>query len=382
MNYRLNLVFILALVPGLYAAEEAIDQERAANLVILDEIAVRNLGIEAVEVIETDFEETIFAIGRIRAVPSRHAVVSSRIAGRVIAIKAIEGDLVEKGQEIVLVESLQPGNPPPVISLAAPISGLVTESHTRLGMPIEPAKEMLDISDLSTVWAVARVPEAEVGRLEVGFKAHIRIPAMGRENFEGKLIRFGAAADEVAGTLDAVFEIENPQSRLRPGMRAEFSVVVSTRADVMAAPRSAIQGDPTSRVIFVKDFELPNAFVRSPVHLGQQNEEYVEIIAGLFPGDEVVTKGSYSLSFAGGSSGISLKEALDAAHGHEHNEDGSEMTAEQKGAQDDHGHDHGAHGGEGELNLGLLIYSGAITLLFIVAAQLAWRNRKTAATAA
>jgi len=49
----------------------------------------------------------------------------------------------------------------------------------------------------------------------------------------------------------------------------------------------------------------------------------------LFPGDEVVTQGAYPLSFAG-KGGISLKEALDAAHGHEHNEDGSEMTADQQ----------------------------------------------------
>lgn len=70
----------------------------------------------------------------------------------------------------------------------------------------------------------------------------------------------------------------------------------------------------------------------------------MEILGGLFPGDEVVTKGAYALGFAGGS-GPSLKEALDAAHGHEHNADGSEMTAAQKAAG--HGHDHG-HGDEKE----------------------------------
>ena len=32
---------------------------------------------------------------------------------------------------------------------------------------------------------------------------------------------------------------------------------------------------------------------------------------------------------------MSLKEALDAAHGHEHNEDGSEMTGEQKSSREE-----------------------------------------------
>ena len=52
-------------------------------------------------------------------------------------------------------------------------------------------------------------------------------------------------------------------------------------------------------------------------------------------GDEVITTGSYGLNHVGGASGMSLKEVLDAAHGHEHNEDGSEMTAEQKAAHEE-----------------------------------------------
>jgi hypothetical protein len=117
-------------------------------------------------------------------------------------------------------------------------------------------------------------------------------------------------------------------------MRAEFGIVTRSREFVLSVPRSAVHGDPTKRVVFVKDFELPNAFVKVPVVLGEQNDQYVEVKQGLFPGDDVVTRGSYALSFSGGGSGMSLKEALDAAHGHEHNEDGSKVTPEQKAARE------------------------------------------------
>jgi hypothetical protein len=74
----------------------------------------------------------------------------------------------------------------------------------------------------------------------------------------------------------------------------------------------------------------------------------VEVLEGLLPGDEVVTRGAYALGFAGKGS-VSLREALDAAHGHPHNEDGSEMTKEQlassSSGQGDHGHEHEAHSG-------------------------------------
>ncbi len=59
------------------------------------------------------------------------------------------------------------------------------------------------------------------------------------------------------------------------------------------------------------------------------NDRFAEITSGILPGETVVTKGAYSLTFAGASS-VSLKEALDAAHGHEHAEDGSELTEAKK----------------------------------------------------
>lgn len=314
----------------LHAAEQAADP---GNFISLKPEGIKNLGIEYALVEAKDFERTIFAIGNIREVPQNSSVLSSRIAGRIIEINAFEGDHVKKGDVLVKVESRQPGSPPPVIELRAPRDGLVTASHIRLGEPVEPSKELLDIIDLTEVWATAQVPEDSVSQMKAGSKAHIRIPALGGEVIDGELLRFDTKADSAGGTIGAIFLVPNKNSRLRPGMRAEFSIVTSTRHKVMAVPREALQGDAANRVVYVKHVDLKNAFTRLPVQTGESNDRYVEIVRGLFPGDEVVTKGSYALSFASGS-GMSLKEALDAAHGHEHNEDGSEITPDQKAARE------------------------------------------------
>ena len=91
-------------------------------------------------------------------------------------------------------------------------------------------------------------------------------------------------------------------------MRAEFTMSLSQRMEVMAVPREAIQGDHYQPHVFIKDFEIPDAFIKARVVTGSQNDQYVEIVRGLLPGDEVVTRGAYPLSFAG-KGGISLKEA-------------------------------------------------------------------------
>jgi len=131
----------------------------------------------------------------------------------------------------------------------------------------------------------------------------------------------------------------------------------------------------------VKHFDLPNSFVKAPVEVGEQNERAVEILSGIFPADEVVIRGAYPLSFAGAGS-ISLKEAMDAAHGHSHNEDGSEI-GEGHGEGDEHGHDDHDHEGEhkheatSRATLFLVITSGVLFALLMISSV---RNRKLQAS--
>jgi hypothetical protein len=159
--------------------------------------------------------------------------------------------------------------------------------------------------------------------------------------------------------------LPNPDKLLRPGMKAEFSLVVSQRENVMSIPRSAVLGDAAERFVYIKDYDLKNAFVKVPVVLGAQNDRFVEVVKGLFPGDEVVIRGAYALAFAGKGS-VSLKEAMDAAHGHAHNEDGTEMTKEQLAASGHEDHDHHEHSSWNMLTIFFAGSSGFLLALLIL----------------
>ena len=139
--------------------------------------------------------------------------------------------------------------------------------------------------------------------------------------------------------------------------------MLSTRENVTSVPRGAIQGSAQDRFVYVKDFDLKNAFVKVPVVVGTMNDRYAEILSGLLPGDEVVTHGAYSLSFAGASS-ISLKEALDAAHGHEHAADGSELGSGTEADEHDHEHEKGEEHEEGSPLW--MIVSGVLFVLLLI----------------
>lgn len=368
---RFFLSLLLAL-PVLFL--RAADSGRADNLIILDAAAVANLQLEYTEAEETTFEDTVFALGAIEVLPGKKAIVSSRIPGRAYSVLVIPHQEVRQGDEVAWVESRQPGDPPPVVKLEAPISGLVSKVQIAQGQPLSPDDALVEIVDLSIIEANAHVPQHFAGKLAKGQTAHIRVPSLPDKVFEARLEHIAAEADEATGTIEAAFHVANPQKLLRPGMKAEFNIVVSKREGVMSIPRAAVQGDVAERFVYIKDYELKNAFLKTPVVVGAQNDQFVEVKEGLLPGDEVVTRGAYALGFAGKGS-VSLKEALDAAHGHPHAEDGSELSAEDLRKQHDHedGDDH-AHAKGWTQATTFFAATSALLLVLLILSILQKRN--------
>jgi cobalt-zinc-cadmium efflux system membrane fusion protein len=329
----------------------AVDAEKAArlaNTVFLDATGVKNLRLEMAEAEERTFDETLHVLGRVEVFPGKRQVVSSRVAGRAVQVLAVVDHEVKAGDPLVVVESRQAGDPPPRVTLVAPIAGYVVELSVAPGDPVSPEKPLLAIVDLSRVHALARVPEHHANRLRRGLKVRVTSPGWPGEVWESEIAHLGAMADPDSGTLEAACYVDNEGTWLRPGMRVEFDIVTRTRPGLMSVPRSAVQGEGANRFVFVADDAVTNAFVKVPVVVGAVNDQYAEIPEGLFPGDRVVTAGAYSLAYAG-KGNVSLKDALDAAHGHEHNEDGSEKVAGASG-EAGHAHDvagHGASAGAG-----------------------------------
>jgi hypothetical protein len=59
--------------------------------------------------------------------PGKKAIVSSRVPGRAFSVLALPDQTVDEGEELMWVESRQPGDPPPTIMLPAPMAGLIAK---------------------------------------------------------------------------------------------------------------------------------------------------------------------------------------------------------------------------------------------------------------
>jgi cobalt-zinc-cadmium efflux system membrane fusion protein len=357
MNFK---NFLLASLAGNLLAWPAIafgGPAPDANRVILDETGVANLNLKTAPATTSNFEETAFALGVIRAAPGSKAVVSSRVPGRAISVSAYIDTKIERGAEAVHLETRQAGDPPPSVRLLAPISGYVSAVKVAPGQPIGVEDSLVEIIDLSSVHAVAALPEHLANRVQIGQRGRIRVLGYPDRDFEAEVEHIGTEADYETGSLEVAFHVENPETLLRPGMRAEFSIITNQRVGVLCVPPEAVQGDAIQRFVYIADPTLKGAFIKTPVVVGTQTDRQVEIKSGLAPGDEVVTRGAYALVFAGRGN-TSLKEALDIAHGHAHAEDGSELPANsskaasgdaccpvETGGHQGHAHKHdGGHG--------------------------------------
>ena len=178
------------------------------------------------------------------------------------------------------------------VSLRAPFTGEVIERNATIGEVIDPNKMLFIVADLSTVWVRADFPEQQAGRLKTGLIIEVRVSAYPNAIFRGAITYVGAVIDPTTRTVTARADVANPDGQLRPEMFAEVTLVTDEQS-VLSLPRAAVQQVGSQAIVFV--VRGPRRFESREVTLGQGSSEYIQVVAGLTSGDEVVTQGSYAL---------------------------------------------------------------------------------------
>jgi len=278
------------------APGESGDSSAGGPIVITAE-AKKNLALEIKEAEVRTIEKTITLIGQIEGIPNHSAAVTSRISGRVTALLVTEGQQVKKGQPLVEVESRQPGEPPPSVQYSSSIAGIVTDRHAVLGDTVEPDKHLLEVVDLSEVYAEGRIYEGQVPWVKIGQKARVVVESYPEKVFTGTVELLGGALDPESRTLHVWIRIPNSDGLLRPNMRATINIVTGEAESVITIPKSAVLGESGHLFVFVQSDTNELIFERRNVVQGISDDQFVEISEGVFPSDKVVTIGNYQLQY-------------------------------------------------------------------------------------
>lgn len=275
------------------AGTEGAGAETAGSIALSPE-ARANIGLETVPVEIRPIERTLALNATLQVDPDREAFVSSRVQGKVTAVRAKVGDRVAKGQTLVVLQSLQIAETPPTVEVPSPLDGVVLERTVTVGETIDPAKSLLHIADISRLLAQAEVYETNLGSVRAGQTARIRVVSFPDRVFTGRVIRLADAVDPERRTLKIWIDVPNTRDRaLKAGLFAQVSLVVASSGRTVAVPNEAIQTQGPERFVFVQNGDQ---IVRQNVVTGQRDDRYTAVTSGVVEGDEVVTRGAAELA--------------------------------------------------------------------------------------
>jgi membrane fusion protein, copper/silver efflux system len=208
--------------------------------------------------------------------------------------------------EIARLEATR--EPRRTFALAAPRSGVIVIKQAIDGMYVEPSMALYTLSDLSKVWILVDVYEADVPYLHIGDPAHLTVEGV-PEPIHAKVAFLPPSIDEATRTLKARFELANDDGRLRPG--AFVSAVMDLPLGKgLGVPENAVIRTGTRAIVFV--VRNGQAEPRD-VRLGPLVGDQYRIEAGLNLGDEVATGAQFLLD---SESRLRASSAPQGGHGH------------------------------------------------------------------
>jgi membrane fusion protein, heavy metal efflux system len=188
-----------------------------------------------------------------------------------------------------------------LITLRAPVSGTVIERMVNAGAGIEVGKPLFTVANISTLWIIANVPEAQVGSLRVGTPAEVRAAALSDGVISGRVSYIDPVLNQEARTARVRVEVANRQERLKVGMFVEVGFEAGAGGQEkpveseLVIPEEAVQRINERTVVFLPNDGERGHFEARDVELGGSAGGYQRVISGLKSGERIVSKGSFTL---------------------------------------------------------------------------------------
>jgi membrane fusion protein, heavy metal efflux system len=180
----------------------------------------------------------------------------------------------------------------------SPINGTVVARNAAEGFLTQPGStpSPYSVADLSTMWMIANVIEADAPSYRVGQEVSVQVPAYPERVFKGRVTTVGSMIDPNTHRQLVRSEIADPDHLLRAGMFASFLIRLADPVQSVAVPVDGVvrEGDGTMTVWVTSD---RHRFTKRTVNIGiQQQNGWSQIVEGLQAGEVVVTDGAIFLS--------------------------------------------------------------------------------------
>ncbi len=183
-------------------------------------------------------------------------------------------------------------------TIVSPMDGIVLSRDVEVGDAVSSilvlgsqATRLFTLGDVSDVYVLGKVDEADIGKVYLGQPARIVVESFKDRKFYGKVTKIsplGVEKDNVT-TFEVRVSIHNPGGELKANMTANAEIILEEKKGVLTVPEAAVIYD-RARQAFLEtpDPASANGRRRVPVKLGISNGIRTELIAGLREGDPVI----------------------------------------------------------------------------------------------
>jgi len=320
----------------------------AAGLLLTPAVALAQDGsekgvpVEAAKVVAAPLSEQVTAVGTLLSDES--VTISAEIPGRLKEIHFVEGQPVEKGAQLFILDDsvyrAQLADAEAKLKLAeqtykrtsqlfsskyataqsadeavsnlavakaavelagvqlektrivAPFSGIIGLRQVSVGEYITAGRALVNLEAIDPVKADFRVPEKFLPAIKVGQTIRIGVDAFPGDTFEGKVYAIDPRIDVAGRSLLVRAKVPNKDQQLRPGLFARVTVLLKLKEDALTIPEQAIVPQGDSQYVFKID---DGKVTLTKVTLGMRRSGRVEILHGLSADDQVVTAGQLKL---------------------------------------------------------------------------------------
>ncbi len=188
-------------------------------------------------------------------------------------------------------------------TLTAPFAATVAQVEMRVGEPAG-ATAFLTLVDLSSFHVDVPIDELDIAEVRLGQRVAISLDALPGQRIGGSVTSIAPQAtrsEQGTTSYDVTVTLDQDSPGVRPGMTAVVEIITAEKTDALLVPRRAVRTEGGRSYVYVPNPTLrpqpalpgqtaPPPGDRREVTIGLSNNEFVEVVSGLNPGDPVLVQ--------------------------------------------------------------------------------------------
>ena len=186
-------------------------------------------------------------------------------------------------------------------TIRAPFAGRLGIRRVDLGEVLESGQEIVSLQSMDPVFANFNLPQQQLTRLDTGLRVRAQATVDDKEKFHGRVTTINPDVNPDTRNVHVQATIENDAERLRPGMFVRVQVLLPEKQPVLTIPATAVLYAPYGDSVFLIEPQTSatgqdgQVLKQRFVQLGEKRGDFVAVVSGLQAGQSVVSTGVFKL---------------------------------------------------------------------------------------